>query len=227
MSTVPNWCHNSLTVTGEETALQAFVEQVETSEQPLSFEKITPRPSEEEMRQRETYKPCTMCGAHGTLPESLIQAAERGARWYDWMDPATRSNRTCNVCSGTKQERAGMEGWYTWSIENWGTKWDASFSDSMSMFAIGAESMDVEVTKETQKRTLTPTVAIYKFDTAWSPPAPVIRAASAQNPELEFVLRFGEVGEGYAGEIKYVAGVVISEEEMEIEDVLAPEEMWY
>ena len=224
---MPNWCHNTLTVSGDEAQLRAFVEQVQTEEQPLSFATIVPQPSDDELEALEQYQPCTMCGAHGTLPESEAQAAARGARWYPWMDPAQRTNRRCNVCLGTKRERISMEGWYIWRLNHWGTKWDACFSDSVPGMALGIEGADVDLTKQTQGLTLTPTVAVYKFDTAWAPPEEFVASASEQHPELEFVLRFGEPGEGYAGEIKFIAGTTIHNENLEIEDVLAPEEMWF
>lgn len=224
---MPNWCHNTLTVSGEEAELKAFVEQVRDDEQPLSFAKIVPQPSDEELRKLETYQPCTMCGAVGTLPESEEQAAERGARWYTWMDPAERDDRTCNVCRGSKEERVGMEGWYTWRCNHWGTKWDASFSDSGPFIAFGQEGMDVELTKQAQGLVSTPVVAVYKFDTAWGPPEPVVEAASEQHPQLEFVLRYGEPGEGYAGEVRFISGLAVSKESLEVEEVLAPEELWF
>ena len=275
---MPNWCHNTLTVTGDPDELARFFEFAKATEEslrsaydemfesgkrsieavekygdnekevaqtrkmlmpepweewfashqtPLSFESFVPHPPPEQLRQLERYQPCTMCGAHGDLPVSEEQAKERGARWYAWMDPAQRPNRKCNVCGGSKEERVGSEGWYTWRIAAWGTKWDAAFSDSQPMFAIGAEGMDPDATKEAQGSTITPTVAIYKFDTAWSPPSPVIEAASEQHPELEFLLQFAEVGEGYAGREKYLAGLLVEQEELEVEEILAPEEMWF
>lgn len=225
---MPNWCHNTLTVSGEEAELAVFIEKVRTDEQPLTFEAIVPQPSDEELRREwEHHKPCTMCGAVGTLPTSEAEAAQVGARWYDWMNPAEREDRTCNVCSGSKQELVGMPGWYEWRCKHWGTKWDAAFSDSGPFLAMGSEGMDVDLSKETQRATVTPTVAVYKFDTAWAPPEPVIEAASEQHPELEFTLRYGEPGEGYAGEVRFISGLAVSNESLEIDEVLATEEMWF
>lgn len=233
---MPNWCHNTLTVSGEADELARFVEAArprgengEDAEQgqPLSFASFVPQPSDEELRKLENYQPCTMCGATGTLPENEMEAHDLGAKWYPWMDPAEREERTCNVCRGTTQERVGMEGWYEWRLRNWGTKWDAAFANTSGVMALGNGDMDVEASKESQVATITPTVAVYKFDTAWSPPAPVIEVASEQHPELEFVLQFAEVGHEYAGRIRFVAGVTVEEEELEVEDVLAPEEMWF
>ena len=189
---------------------------------------VGPPTVREALKKLETLVPCTMCGAHGELPESPEQAEERGAKWYEWMDPETREDRTCNSCQGTKKERqlGTYEGWYSWRLENWGTKWDASF-DGPFMALMTHDDADLDVSVETQGATVTPTVAVYKFDTAWGPPVPFVGGASERFKELEFVLRFGEPGNGFAGEVKYVAGVCMHDEELEVEEVLAPEEMWF
>jgi len=161
---MPNWCHNTLTVTGEDELVAALVKKAEKG-QPLSFEQFV---------------------------------------------------------SQTKS-RAD---WYSWRLKHWGTKWDASFGKA----GIGLsheDGVDMEATTEAQGMTHVPGVVIWKFDTAWSPPIPIVKAMSEQHPNLEFVLRFGEVGHDFAGEIKYVDGILISEEELEVNEVLAPEEMWY
>lgn len=93
--------------------------------------------------------------------------------------------------------------------------------------ALGAETMDLEATVEAQGATVTPEVVIYKFDTPWGPPVPFVETASERFPELEFELRFGEVGHDIAGELRFVAGLCVEEQELEIEDVLAPEERWF
>lgn len=253
---MPNWCHNTLTVSGEAGELARFVQAVRPSaeslrrpysgwnekwdgpkppfeeyvadvqeKQPLSFETLVPQPSDDELRALESYQPCTMCGAYGTLPESEEQARERGARWYEWMLPSERSDRSCNVCGGSKKERVGMEGWYSWRLRAWGTKWDASFGEPF--LALGSDEASVDETTAALGGTVTPTVAVYKFDTAWSPPTGFVESASEQFPELEFGLRFGEPGNGFAGIIRWLAGLTLEEEELAIEDVLAPEEMWF
>lgn len=220
---MPNWCHNTLTVVGDENALKAFVERAATDEQPLSFDQHVPEPSKEELRKLETFQPCTMCGARGTLPRTPEQAIEHGARWYPWM--AERVDRTCNVCGGSKEERVGSEGWYEWRLVHWGCKWDASFGEPF--IALGREESDVDATTKALGETVTPTVAVYKFDTPWSPPVPYVERASEQHPDLEFTLRYGEPGNGFAGEVRFISGLAVSDDELEVEDVLAPEEMWF
>ncbi|RJL07309.1 hypothetical protein D3P06_00795 [Paracoccus aestuarii] len=60
-------------------------------------------------------------------------------------------------------EECGHASWYSWSISNWGTKWNA---------------YSFEVIEEREGR------LEFRFDTAWSPPEPVF-AALADHPECE------------------------------------------
>ena len=55
--------------------------------------------------------------------------------------------------------------WYDWNIKNWGTKW-GSFNGSMEF--------DKKYGDEVS----------YKFDTAWSPPAPILEALQDKFPDI-------------------------------------------
>jgi hypothetical protein len=165
---VPNWCHNTLAVSGPEKALEAFRDKVEGEgrQQPLTFAAHVPEP-----------------GSHES---------------YDW---------------------------YTWRCNEWGTKWDASFGGAF--VAIGAETMDLDKSAAWTGVRRIGDELVYKFETAWSPPLPWLVKASEQEHELEFVIRFAEVGNDFAGEVKVVAGLPMEENELSVEDVLEPEEMWF
>lgn len=71
------------------------------------------------------------------------------------------------------------EGWYSWRLDNWGTKWegyDGRFNcDDFSSFI---------------------------FDTAWSPPLPIIKRLAELTGQT-FILEYIEYGMFYCG--KYVA----------------------
>ena len=59
----------------------------------------------------------------------------------------------------------GSPTWYEWSIENWGTKWNAS---------------DVQVKRGS------PTEVEFTFNTAWSFPTPILAKLVQSYPDLEF-----------------------------------------
>lgn len=63
--------------------------------------------------------------------------------------------------------------WYEWSIQNWGTKWNA-YSD--------------EVLEEDR---------IVKFDTAWSHPYPVIEALSKKHPDHVIEVAYADEDLGF------------------------------
>ena len=87
------------------------------------------------------------------------------------------------VCMALREH--GCKSWYDWSIENWGTKWDA---------------YDIDVAES-------PGELIYVFDTAWSTPAPVIQAMANRFPDLAIEHRFFDEGHGFWGIYTYEGGL--------------------
>lgn len=73
--------------------------------------------------------------------------------------------------------------WYSWCIDNWGTKWNAC---------------DVTVSGDWEEGE----VNIY-LETAWSPPEPVFRKLAEQNPTLTFIHKTYEEGMSFYGTLKY------------------------
>ena len=71
------------------------------------------------------------------------------------------------------------ENWYDWSIDNWGTKWNAS-----------TEDVDIDDDR------------IYiRFNTAWSPPIPIIKKLHEMFDSEEVMItgHYEEEGWDYAG----------------------------
>ena len=70
-----------------------------------------------------------------------------------------------------------------WQREHWGTKWNAAACEEVILTPFGIDG--------------TRTEAIYRFDTAWNTPEPVIRKIIEDWPELE--IDGGYIDEGYEG----------------------------
>ena len=87
--------------------------------------------------------------------------------------------------------------WYDWNIRNWGTKWDVAVTDDEEY----PETKILEDEKD---------IVIYKFDTAWAPPIPVIKKLSKQHPNLKFTLGFEEET-SWGGEMDFTNGEVVRE----------------
>lgn len=82
-----------------------------------------------------------------------------------------------------RKEYDGADSWYSWAIQNWGTKWgvydtrDAYFKeedDGTSEYSVVCES-------------------------AWGPPENCFHNALHEHPTLSFELHFAEQGVGFAG----------------------------
>ena len=87
-------------------------------------------------------------------------------------------------------------GGYEWCIKHWGTKWNVS----------PEERIPVRVTLDR---------LVYEFETAWSPPLPVVAALSAKFPDLEFRLCYCEP-------IMKFQGTYVTKSGKEIENTWAP-----
>jgi hypothetical protein len=124
-------------------------------------------------------------------------------------------------------EPAGLgEGWYDWRVDHWGTKWDAKTDGAL--MALGTEVAIDALDRDEAPRGWLPVDGglRIKFETAWSPPGVWLREVSVQEPELSFVLRWAEPGNGVAGEIRARAGEVQGQA-LAVADVLTDEEMWF
>ena len=85
------------------------------------------------------------------------------------------------------------EDWYSWNIDNWGTKWEPVGSG----LCWSENSLDVD------------------FDTAWCPPYFWLKTVTALYPELYFTLKYAEGGLNFSGILCCTNGEVVQEEEGE------------
>ena len=81
--------------------------------------------------------------------------------------------------------------WFTWRMETWGTKLNAK--------------------EPALTRTSTTTMQA-RFDTAWSPPIPVITTLSGKFPRLNFQLKYQEEGLDFSGIVSFKDGIMIFNE---------------
>lgn len=179
---MPNWCHNTLIVSGPADRLKLFVEHVKLDDQPLSFEKIIP------------YPPGIF---RGNL--SLDDRANNPLNWYDF------------------------------NCQNWGTKWDAVFNNE-PLVAFGTDTADLNHNRnDLALETHTPTepTAVYQFDTAWSPPMPIVDAIAEACPDMDVKLIWGEPGSDVGGQTLYRRGELIHSIEGDVSEYLPEEMMWF
>lgn len=211
---MPNWCHNKLTVTGPAEVLEEFVKKVadpehgkEKQETGFSGEPLTDENGEPRMFT--VNQPLSFDRIVPMPPELRVTSTSA-------PDEETKKAYESNL------KKHGVKTWYDWAPTHWGTKWDANFGGVF--MALGAEGSEVP---DKRSAILQPDQAFYAFDTAWSPPMPVIEAASELWPDLKFELVWGEPGMGEAGKHVFVAGVETENEDLDLEDALDEAEMWF
>lgn len=88
-----------------------------------------------------------------------------------------------------------------WCVENWGTKWNAMYTHCETS---GSNEIDID-TRDNKLYNVT-----YDFDTAWSPPIPVVAKMAEMFPTLEFELEYEEGGEGFKGSNSFADGKQIA-----------------
>lgn len=182
---MPNHVTNVLHLTGTEFAAKKLIENHWNSERNhLDFDTIIPQP--------EILK-------HTCEGVRTFEINGKEQRFTEWWVPSQdllnngEKERPFTIEEKAELSRIGHYSWYTWSIENWGTKWN-SYSGSMI-----------------DDRTL-------RFQTAWSPPEPVMIKLSAMFPSLRLMLSFVDEGWCYAGVQKYYRGEKASEVDIPCEE---------
>jgi hypothetical protein len=111
-------------------------------------------------------------------PEEWQRMDERAAAW-------DRENWGKEDVDWAKRPKDGFNsGGHAWCVENWGTKWTARrvTHEPSAVWHSGEEA----------------TVAV-QFETAWSPPLPLVRKAAVLFPDVTLDLRYFERGMQYHG----------------------------
>lgn len=137
---MPNHITTRITFEGERADLDALFAHIrnDETESPIDFDQILPMPKELE----------------GTT------SPWKGEPFEKSRDPAMVKRQYA------LEAKYGHGDWYSWSCENWGTKWNA---------------YDVSRTGDA-----------VEFDTAWACPLPVLTAISAAHPQVRLVVQFAD-----------------------------------
>src|SRR5579884_469126 len=112
---MPNWTSNRIYIEGKEADIGAFLEAVKWEDKLFDFNRLIPRPE---------ILNHTGSG-HMEIDGKKVEA------WYivkerDWSKPGdTEEVRTFTPEEEAQLSAIGHRDWYSWSIQNWGTKWNA------------------------------------------------------------------------------------------------------
>lgn len=199
---MPNWCYNRLELNGSADAIRAFRDGMKAfvesqnanpndpvDTDEFDFNFLVPMPSD--IRNTTSPRPRTEA--------EIRQMAED----YKWDEETLKWRLETAITEEQKakyeslKESYGVETWYDWAIREWGTKWNACNS---------------ELVRDE------PTSLLWRFETAWSAPEPILAAIAVKFPDLK-VLSAHEF-EGEEGRVLHIDWntATVTEEEVEIED---------
>lgn len=169
---MPNWTTNVLTIEGDTNKIAEFISKVQTEEQvmPHILENLLPCPQELKDTTSGHYTP-----EPNPNWARLLEDKEITQEWYDHL---VESNANGYAKAQENLAKYGYTDWYDWQHKNWGIKWGDA---------------------ETEMVSQTDTYVDYRFETPWSPPIAGMDAISLMFPDLTFVLRYYEMGMGFAG----------------------------
>ena len=216
---MPNWCENELTITGPDVqkVLNAIRSQSSEDEdcRILDFDKIIPYPEMyKELDQRAHEYRQKLSAITKDDPERQSKLNSLAAEY--------------GVEPGTPWLKDGYNsGGYEWTCDHWGTKWNATGvsltahedHSRRSVHKIvkcahcqtphNTEQMKVLVCQQcgSPLPDVQPIRAFLEFDTAWSPPVPVIEKLASMFPDHEFDLKYYEGGIGFCGHAHWEQGI--------------------
>ena len=154
---MPNWCYTNMEIRGDGEDLDKFVADMDYN----TLHKSGESP------QLNHFWP---------VPEELNVTSG----FFGKNDDGTPSEKQLEMDAiyAVNREKYGHQDWYSWSIENYGTKW-------------GVCRPEFDRVSET--------VIQVNFETAWSPADGLIRRISEMYPELLFACSYTEESDAFMG----------------------------
>lgn len=225
---MPNWVIQQLVFKGEQSELDKIEEYVKSEKRRFDFNKVIPRPEEYDHTVSGTNTEFGLWLLGLTVPDQVFdlklppapdsaqfeyakvladriqkrkypkptkqpsfETKEQALIWFEENNPELiASARLSKECL----DKYGYSDWYSWSIEKWGTKWNLP----------STEDDEITITKE-------PGSLIYRFETAWSCPLPVIEKIVADFPTCTLEHTYIDGGYRFWGITNYENGQLLSD----------------
>jgi hypothetical protein len=182
---MPNWVKNSISFEGSDEKIKEMLNSIQSVDKNgeisyIDFEKIIPMPESLKIDSGSSTDNGIALVKYLVGDDSLLKEMLS----YSWVKNANitttkqlfenfQSNENFNslIDAGKKAiynlENFGYTGWYSWSCDNWGTKWNASSSYLHDN-------------------------NILEFETAWSNPYPVLLELSSKFPDIKFTVEYAD-----------------------------------
>jgi hypothetical protein len=179
---MPNWCNNTLSVTGDSDAIMKFlngVSTVDTEGNPKYDILGGLYPIPQELKD-------TTSGFFTAEPNSNWKVMlDKGEMTQEWYDELVSKNAIGYAQNQSNLAKYGAKDWYDWCCSHWGTKWG---------------DCNTELNGQSD------THLDFSFDSAWSPPIDGLAHISTMFPTLSFTITYEEGGMGYFGATKIENG---------------------
>lgn len=192
---MPNWCSNRVIIKGKEREIQELDERFRGRYKKTEGETTT-IPEADLVEYVEALK------GDKTILGYRVDTADMEHFFISRDKPMVNIHtvKEAGECAGysfanivpIEKEGYLKYGWYTWNVNNWGTKWDVA----KESIGVG----DVDGGK------------CYNFSTAWTPAVPIVAEMARQFPGLTIVHQYDEPGCCCAGVIRYKDGQVEEQE---------------
>ena len=183
---MPNWCDNTLKITGKEAELKRFMAFGKSDTCVLDMNAFIPYPPEYKEKDK---------ASNDWMDKADAFAKKHGCDQWWCGDKLTDELRTEFIATNGEQPKDGYnQGGYEWCIKHWGTKW--SFVDT---------ELQEDITRPKNKS------ITYNANTAWAPPLPLIIKMSELFPTLTFRIKYQEQGMGFSGSMKCKNGMILAE----------------
>lgn len=201
---MPNYVTNCITLKGDQGRIKELRDAIMNDEKrigSMDFNKIIPMPESlnivcgsDSDRGLKWYKDFISVYLFGRDPEkvdTLNIPPEREEVFLKMRIDIDRDTFDLGRAAYQNILKYGAPTWYEWSIQNWGTKWNAIMPDT------GYDSYD-----ET----------IIAMDTAWSAPHPVVAKLAQMYPDIEFTHEWADEDIGNnCGRYVYRDGIRVDE----------------
>ena len=215
---MPNWCENELTISGPDvqkvlTAIRSEAHDDEDARL-LDFDRIIPYPEPYRALDQRAHEYQEKLRAIAKDDPDRQSKLETLAAEYD-AEP------------GAPWIKDGFNsGGYEWCWSHWGTKWNAIHVSLTLRNGTGTSQPHKKIkcvycqtVNSTERMTVlvcqqcgsplpdvSPQEAYLEFDTAWSPPIPVIEKLAALFPDHDFQFAYFEGGMGFCGQARWCSG---------------------
>lgn len=189
MVKIPNWCSNYLVVSGPTVHVLAFKNYAEGQnhwhkKKELCEDRFIPYPAKYAILDQ-------MAHAWEELSEKYAKSKKK--KWSE-LGPNERGEFINRF--GDRPKDGFNQGGYEWCGSHWGTKW--GFCDMFNKpESVDFKDKDSEIS--------------YSFESAWSPPTPLVYKMGLMFPKLKFVLRYEEPGMAFKGKFVMDKGKVIGD----------------